>query len=68
MWLLGTLWRFRRYYLEASFASLLINLLGLATALFIMNVYDRVLPNNALDTLLVLAVGVAMAMGSEFLA
>ena len=68
MWLLGTLWRFRGYYFEAALAAMLINVLGLATALFIMNVYDRVVPNQAVDTLIVLAVGVAMAVGFEFLA
>ncbi len=64
-WFWGTLWRFKSYYLETMVAALMINVLGLATALFTMNVYDRVVPNNAEATLWVLAAGVAIAVGFE---
>ena len=67
-WFWGTLWRYRRYYLEAIFAGAIVNLLAVATSLFIMNVYDRVVPNNAIETLTVLAVGTGIAVGFEFLA
>jgi len=67
-WFWGTLWHFRRYYLEAGVAAVLVNLLAVATALFIMNVYDRVVPNQAFETLTVLAIGVLIAIGFEFLA
>ena len=67
-WFWGTLWRFKRYYLETMVAALMINVLALATALFVMNVYDRVVPNNAEATLWVLAAGVAIAVGFEFVA
>ncbi len=67
-WFWGTLWRFKRYYFEAMVATFLVNVLALATALFIMNVYDRVVPNNALETLVVLATGTAIAIGFEFIA
>lgn len=67
-WFWGTLWRFRGYYLEALIAAALVNILALATALYVMNVYDRVVPNNATETLVVLAVGTALAVGFEFLA
>src|SRR5262245_36012569 len=62
-WFWGTLWRFRSYYLETVVAALMINLLTLASSLFVMNVYDRVVPNNAEATLWVLATGVALAVG-----
>lgn len=67
-WFWGTLWRFRRHYLEAALAGLLINVLTIAMSLFCMNVYDRVVPNNATETLVVLAVGTGLAVGFEFLA
>jgi len=59
-WFWGTLFNSWRIYRDVLVASLLINLFALATPLFIMNVYDRVVPNNAVETLWVLAVGVAL--------
>ncbi|MDH5785379.1 MAG: type I secretion system permease/ATPase [Chromatiales bacterium] len=59
-WFWGTLWRSRQIYGSVILASLMVNVFVLATPLFTMNVYDRVVPNNALDTLWVLAVGVGL--------
>lgn len=61
-WLFSTLWRYRRYYRSAAIASVLINVLSLASIFFTMNVYDRVIPNQAFVTMWSLAIGVTVAM------
>ncbi|QQG36053.1 MAG: type I secretion system permease/ATPase [Micavibrio aeruginosavorus] len=48
-------------------ASILINLFGLVSPLFIMNVYDRVIPNAAIETGWVLAIGALTAFAFDFI-
>ncbi|MEK6349345.1 MAG: type I secretion system permease/ATPase [Burkholderia sp.] len=64
-WLLRTLWQYRSYYRSAALGAFLINVLGLASVFFTMNVYDRVVPTQAYATLWSLAVGVSLAMVLE---
>ena len=59
-WLWGSIKIVRNVYRDVIIASLLINLFVLSTPLFTMNVYDRVIPNNAKDTLWILAIGVVV--------
>lgn len=57
-WFFGTLYRFRGIYARVVIATLFINIFVIAGPLFTMNVYDRVIPHNAIDTLWVLAIGI----------
>lgn len=54
-------------YGQVALAGLFVNLLALCGPLFAMNVYDRVVPNNAVDTLWVLAAGVVVFYLFDFL-
>ena len=59
-WFWGTLFSSWRIYRDVLLASFLINLFGLTSPFFILNVYDRVIPNKAFETLWVLAIGIGV--------
>jgi ATP-binding cassette subfamily C protein LapB len=59
-WFWGTLFKSWRIYRDVFVASFLINVFGLASPFFVLNVYDRVIPNNAFETLWVLAIGISV--------
>ena len=61
-WLTGTLGAFWKSYYRVALAAVFINLIAIASPIFTMNVYDRILPNEAISTLWVLAIGVGMAI------
>lgn len=65
-WFFGTLIRFKGIYGNALVATLLINMFVVVGPLFTMNVYDRIIPHNAVDTLWVLVVGVCLIYSFDF--
>jgi len=61
-WFWSAMFQNRSLYRDAMVASILVNLFALAMPLFTMNVYDRVLPNNAVETLWALTVGIVLVV------
>ncbi|RME99107.1 MAG: ATP-binding cassette domain-containing protein, partial [Alphaproteobacteria bacterium] len=65
-WLWSRVRKFWPSWTQVILAALFINLVGLALPLFVMNVYDRVIPNLAIPTLWALAAGVVLALLFDF--
>ena len=65
-WFWGTLLRSWRIYRDVLLASFMVNMFALAAPLFIMNVYDRVVPNKAIETLWVLTAGLIVVYLFDF--
>lgn len=66
-WFWASFWKNRTIYGEVGIAAVMINLFGLASSLFVMNVYDRVVPNNAFETLWALAAGILIVYSCDFI-
>jgi ATP-binding cassette subfamily C protein LapB len=66
-WFWSTLWRFRAFYVESMVATMVANVLTLASIFFTMNVYDRVVPTGAYTSLWTLAIGTVIAIFLEFI-
>ena len=66
-WFWNTMWRFRRFYYESMVATVVANVLTLATVFFVMNVFNRVIPAQAYVSLWTLTIGVGIALVLEYL-
>ena len=64
-WFWGALLEQRFVYRDVLWAALLVNVFALVFPLFSMNVYDRVVPNNAVETLWALTVGMLLVLGAD---
>jgi len=66
-WLAAPMLRNKGVYTKVALAAAMINLFGLIVSLFTMTVYDRVVPNMALDSLTALSIGVAIVLFFDFI-
>jgi ATP-binding cassette subfamily C protein LapB len=66
-WFWGSLLQGKWLYGQVLVAAAITNFLGLSTSLFIMVVYDRVVPNEAIESLIALTIGVLIALGFDFI-
>lgn len=68
-WFWSAFWKNKTLYKEVAVAAIMINLFGIAGSLFIMNVYDRVVPNGeqALYTLWAMAAGILIVYFFDFM-
>lgn len=65
-WFWQVIAQHRDLYRDVLLAAFIINMFAIAMPMFIMNVYDRVVPNHATDTLWILAVGVILVLCADF--
>ena len=64
-WFWGVIRQHRSMYKDILLAALFVNIFALCSPFFVMNVYDRVVPNHALDTLWVLALGITLVITAD---
>jgi ATP-binding cassette subfamily C protein LapB len=65
-WFWAVATQFWSNYTHVALAAFLINVLALAYPLFIMSVYDRVVPNGAIASLVALSIGLLLAIIFDF--
>ena len=56
----------KKYYLQAILASIFINIFALITSVYIMVIYDRIIPNNAISSLISIIIGVLFVICMDF--
>lgn len=66
-WFWSVVRKFGSNYSHVALAAFLVNTLALAAPLFTMNVYDRVVPNGAIPSLIALAIGLGLAIIFDFI-
>lgn len=65
-WFWSVVQKFWENYSHVAIAALIVNLLALAFPIFTMNVYDRVVPNGAIPSLVALTIGMIIAVVFDF--
>ena len=65
-WFWGEVMRHTPVYIEVVLAALLMNLFTIASSIFAMQIYDRVVPNKAVETMWVLTIGILLVYVFDF--
>ena len=65
-WLMDPIRANSAIYMQVAVAAVMINLFSLVTSLFSMTVYNRIVPNNATQSLVALSIGVAIVLIFDF--
>jgi len=65
-WFWSAIAQSRPLFRDVLIASFLSNLFALAMPLFVMNVYNRIIPNRAVESLWVMALGVLIIITADF--
>ena len=66
-WLTKPMLAHRTTYVKVALAAIMVNLLGIAASMFTMTVYDRVIPNNAISSLIALTIGLGIVLIFDFI-
>tara|TARA_R110001583_G_scaffold172439_1_gene326193 strand:+ start:5311 stop:7449 length:2139 start_codon:yes stop_codon:yes gene_type:complete len=66
-WFWGVVKECRSLYRDVIISAVVINLFSVAMPLFVMNIYDRVVPNGAIETLWMLAIGVTIVLLADLM-
>ena len=66
-WFFGAILRNKRLYTQVILASVVINVFALVSAFYIMTVYDKVIPNEAMEYLVSLTIGIVIVMSFDFI-
>ena len=66
-WFWGVILQNKGIYTQVLLASIFINIFGFVSAFYIMTVYDRVLPNYAMNSLIALTIGMAVVIIFDFI-
>jgi len=66
-WFWGSVAKFKPLFLRVALAAAMINLLSVASSIFIMVVYDRVIPNAAYQSLYALTAGMIVVLIFDFI-
>ena len=65
-WFFGAIIKNKKFYIRVMWASAFINVFALVSAFYVMIVYDRIIPNNATESLIVLTIGVLAVVAFDF--